>query len=148
MMTRAGRTRSAERGSTLVEFALIAFMLCLVLLASIEFDRMVVVYTSVANSARAGARYAIVHGGDRSGSGADGPSGPAANPSEVLTVVKNFASAGILDVTKLNITVNYPDGSNNSGARVTVAVVYPYDPFTLLPLKVNLRSTTTGIIAF
>jgi Flp pilus assembly protein TadG len=141
------RHRQRTRGATLVEFSLVAFLLCLLLFACIEFDRMALVYVGVANSARTGARYAIVHGYSRTGSGPDGPSGPA-NTAQVLTVVRNFAGAAILNVSTLNIAVNYPDGSNTPGSRVSVTVVYPYDPFTVLPLRVNIRSSSTGIIAF
>jgi Flp pilus assembly protein TadG len=119
------------------------------LLSIVEIGRMVLVYTTVANAARAGARYAIVHGGTRTGSGVDGPSGPAGNPPQVVTVVKNFASAGLLSTGLLAITVNYTGASNAPGQRVSVTVVYPYDPFTTyLPLRVRLGSTTQGVIAF
>ena len=112
--------------------------------------RMILVYTTVANSARAGARYAIVHGSSRgAGSGSTNASGPSSNPAQVLTVVKDFASAGMLTTSKLVITVAYPGSSNAPGQLVNVTVSYPYDPLTTwLPLRVNLGSTTQGIIAF
>jgi len=130
----------------------------LVIFASIEFDRMILVYTTVANSAKVGVRYAIVHGGHRSGgSGADGASG-AADPSQVRTVIKNFASAGILNTALLDdahVSVQYLDSSdpttdpgNTIGSRVSVTVTYPYDPFVVLPLHVNLSSSAQGIIVY
>ena len=54
---RAGAVQ--RRGSTLVEFALVSLLLCLVLFGSIELDRMIVVYTAMDDAAREGARYAI-----------------------------------------------------------------------------------------
>jgi len=60
-----GQRLRSERGSTLVEFGQVAFLLITTMLAMVEFGRMLVVYTTVANSARAGARYAIVHGNAR-----------------------------------------------------------------------------------
>ncbi len=153
-------TRSARRrrGSSLVEFALVTFMLMLVIFAGIEFDRMVLVYTTVAEAARVGARYAIVHGCDRSGgSGADGASGATAF-SQVQTVVQEYAATGALRTSRLTINVNYSAAqnftncsttdTNGVGSTVQVTVSYPYDPFTVLPLSVNLYSTSTGIIAF
>src|SRR5216683_4963285 len=101
----------ADRGSTMVEFSLVGFMFIIVLLGIVEMGRMVLVYTTVANAARTGARYAIVHGGTRTGPGAtgvNGPSGPG-NTTQVKTVVQNFASAGLLDTSKLTISVAYPD---------------------------------------
>jgi len=136
-------------GQTLVEFSFVALLLCILLLSVVEIGRIVLVYTTVANSARAGARYAIVHGNSRIGVGVDGPSGPAGNPPEVVTVVKNFASAGLLSGALLVVTIGYPSGSNAPGRSVTVRVVYPYDPLTTwLPFRVPLGSETQGIILF
>jgi Flp pilus assembly protein TadG len=132
----------------MVEFAAVTVLLVLVLLASVEFGRMVLVSNAVANAARAGVRYAITHGSDRTGSGSTGPSGPSSNPTQVVTVVKNFAAAGALDISKLNISVDYPDAANSARSRVNVTVIYPYDPFTVLPLHINLGTTSQGVIAY
>jgi Flp pilus assembly protein TadG len=143
---RAAQTRA---GQTLVEFSLVLVMTMILLLGVVEISRMVLVYTTVANSARAGARYAVVHGSNRTGSGADGPSGPANNPAQVVTVIKNFASAGLLQTSNLVITVNYPGASNLPGQLLSVTVIYPYDPFTrYFPLRVRLGSVTQGVILF
>jgi hypothetical protein len=145
---RAG-CRGQTRGQTMVEFSVVAFLLCLLLLAVIEIGRMVLVYTTVANAARAGARYAIVHGGSRTGAGVDGPSGPGANPAQVVSVVKNFASAGLLSGALLIITIAYPSGSNAPGQTVNVTVTYPYDPLTTwFPFRVRLGTTTQGVITY
>ena len=142
--------RNMDKGSSLLEFALIAVAFILLLLGVVEMGRMVLVYTTVANAARAGARYAIVHGGDRTGTGADGPSGPG-NVTQVQTVVKNFASAGLLTTSNLNISVTYPNGANTAGSPVSVTVTYPYDPLVTFfnPLLSNtLGITSQGIITF
>lgn len=136
-------------GQALVEFALVTFLTIIMLFSVVELSRMVLVYTTVANAARAGARYAIVHGSDRTGSGADGPSGPTSNPTEVVKVIKNVASAGLLKSSSLLITVTYPGASNDPGDVLSVTVIYPYDPFTAyFPLRVRLGSTTQGVILF
>jgi Flp pilus assembly protein TadG len=138
-------------GGTLVEFSVVTLLLIMVMLGVVEIGRMVLVYTTIANSARAGARYAIVHGHDRSGgSGVDGESGPGNDPTQVVTVVKNFASAGLLRLSNANVTVRYSP-SNTVGSTVTVKVVYTYDPFvsyfrTLL--NVRIGSTSQGVITF
>jgi TadE-like protein len=148
-LRRSRDRRSRDRGQTLVEFSLVAFMCVILLLSIVELSRMALVYTTVANAARAGARYAIVHGGTRTGSGVDGPSGPAGNPPQVVTVVKNFASAGLLSTSNLIITIAYPGASNAPGQPVSVAVIYPYDPLTTyFPLRVRLGSVSQGVIAF
>ena len=141
--------REANRGQTLVEFSLVAFLSVILLLSIVEISRMALVYTTVANAARAGARYSIVHGGTRTGAGVDGPSGPAPNPPQVLTIIQNFASAGLLSTGNLIISVAYPGGSNAPGQMVSVTVVYPYDPLTsYFPLRVRLGSMSQGVIAF
>lgn len=144
------RSFANKRGSALVEFSLCAFVLLILAFATIEFGRMVLVYTAVADSARAGARYAIVHGGKRTGTGVNGPSGPG-NTTQVVNVVKNFASSGALNTSRLTVTVTYPDifPQNDPGKRVNVTAVYAYDPFTsYLPITLNLGTTTQGIIVF
>jgi Flp pilus assembly protein TadG len=144
------RRRSSAAGQSLIEFSLVCVMLCLIILGVLETGRMVLVYTTVANAARAGARYATVHGSSRTaGAALTNASGPSANPAQVLTVIKNFAGAGPLTTSRLIITVSYPGSSNAPGQLVTVSVIYPYDPLTTyLPWTVRLGSTTQGVITF
>jgi Flp pilus assembly protein TadG len=147
-MRAAARRRTSARGGTLVEFAICTFLMVIVLLSVVEMARMVLVFTTIANSARAAARYAIVHGALRTGSGTNGPSGPGADPAEVVQVVKNFASTGALDTTRLTISVTYI-GGNAVGNSVNVAVSYPYDPLVgYLPLVVALSSASRGVIVY
>ena len=144
----AKRRIARSRGTSLIEFSLCAFLLIMVLLSVVEMGRMILLYTTVTNSARAAARYAIVHGSNRTGSGSTGPSGPGANPAEVVQVAKNFAS--ILNTSALTVTVTYPGGNNLVGSLVNVTVSYPYDPLLgYFPLSgVTLRNTSQGVIAF
>jgi Flp pilus assembly protein TadG len=149
---RPGRRRSARRGATIIEFAIVSFLLFLVIFASFEFDRLMLVYTTMANSARVGARYAIVHGATRTGTG--DPASGATDYSNVVTVVRNHAGAGMLRTANVNVLVQYPastspsDPGNSRGSAVVVTVTYLYDPFTFLPLTVTLRSSSRGIIVF
>ena len=153
-MTLLPRKSPSRRGSSLVEFALVSFQLLLVIFASFEFGRMILVFTTVANAARIGVRYAIVHGNTSTASGVNGPSGPGANPTNVVDVVKDYAKVGLLDLSKLTVTVSYPDlgpggtATNAPGSRVTVKTVYTYDPWVALPLNVPLGTTTQGVITF
>lgn len=55
------RTRRRRRGQALVEFALIFPILILVILAVFDFGRAIVLYNSLTNAAREGARLAIVN---------------------------------------------------------------------------------------
>jgi Flp pilus assembly protein TadG len=61
LMRRVVRFRTGARGQTLVEFALIAPVFILILLAIFDIGRGVFAYTSATNAAREGARLAIVN---------------------------------------------------------------------------------------
>jgi Flp pilus assembly protein TadG len=143
------RRRYTSAGSTLVEFSLCIFLLMIVLLSIVEMSRMVLVYTAVSNAARAAARYAIVHGSSRTGGGVDGPSGPGANPPQVVQVATNFARASLIDPSRLTVTVAYT-GGNNVGNSVQVGVSYSYDPFIgLIPVgNIPLSNVSRGVIVF
>jgi len=139
-----------DDGQTLVEFSLVAVMFIVMLFAVVEMSRMILVYTTISNAAKAGARYAIVHGADRSGSGADGPSGPGST-TEVETVAKNYAAAGLLNTSNVNVAVSYGAGGNTPGSTVTVSVTYTYDPliryFSSI-LNRSLGADSRGVITF
>jgi Flp pilus assembly protein TadG len=149
--------KSETRGAALIEFALVSSALLALIFATLEFDRMLLVYATLADSTRAGARYAIVHGATRTGTGSDGPSGPAINPAGVVAVVQSNARAGLVNAGALTascssggpgICVTYPDGNNNPGSRVKITLICAYDPFTMWPVGVRLASTTQAVIAF
>jgi Flp pilus assembly pilin Flp len=144
--------RRRERGAMLVELALVGGMLIVTIFGTLEITRMLLVYTTVTHAADAGLRYAIVHGHNKLGAGADGPSGPSANPTQVLNVIKYYTAAGSLNPNNLTISVTYPDttgNGNDPGQHVRVRVSYAYDPFTaFFPLAVNLSGETQGIITF
>ena len=143
-------TRADKRaGQTLVEFSLVAFLTSITMLFIVEVGRMLMVYAAVANAAREGVRYAMVHGSTRTGSGSTGPSGPSANPAQIVTVIDNFAGIAPITIGRLVINVTYPGASNAPGQPVNVTVVYPYDPLiTFFPSTLRLGSASRGIILF
>ena len=130
------------RGQALVEFALCAVLLLALVFAVVEFGRMILCYTTIANAARIGARYAIVHGSDNSG---------------MQAVVNGFLQAGTVSISTATVSVNYPgkpDGTSSGctapGCRVSVTVSYPYDPllsyFSLG--SISLASSSQGVITW
>jgi Flp pilus assembly protein TadG len=125
-----------SRGQSLIEFTLCAFLLVMLMLGVVEIGRMVLVYTACANAAKAGVRYAEVHGADS-----------AATNADVQTVVRNYLSTAPLTASSATIT---PSGVGGAiGTMVSVTVVYPYDPLsTWFPLSVNLGSSSQGVITF
>jgi len=126
LRNRVGRTtrriqsvkRARQQGASMIEFALVAFMLMLVMLGGIEVDRMILVYTNLANAAAEGARYGALQSSQ--------------DVSGVQTTVKNYSTA--LNSTDLTITVTYSAGDNGQtagavGSKLNVMVQYPYAAF-------------------
>ncbi|HWB33614.1 MAG TPA: TadE/TadG family type IV pilus assembly protein [Acidobacteriaceae bacterium] len=139
-----------EEGASLVEFSLVAFMFIIVLLSVVEMARMILVYTTLADAAHAGMRYAIVHGADNTAVS----SGPSCAPSSctgINTVVKNYAGAGLVNTANVTVSVSYPNSSNLPGQPVMVTVTYTYDPLVSYfssKLNKNMGSVSQGIIVF
>ena len=143
------RPAPSRRGGAVVEFAFVLLLLLTLIFAGIEFDRMLLVYTSLANATGVGVRYAIVHG-----SYSAAPSGATGN-DKVVTVVKGFAQIGFLNPDNVEVTVEYPassdpklDPGNAPGSQVVITVSYPYDPLTFLPFSPTLRATSRGVIVY
>jgi TadE-like protein len=152
-MNRIKSKLSSRCGSSIVEFAIVSFILLLVVFGVFEFCRMALVYANLANAARVAARYAITHGVDRtqtcnSGGGCGSTDGTAGSSdicgaSGVLT---SFAK-GPLDTSKLSCT--YSGLGGGVGTTVRVNVSYAYDPwFNIVPYKVTLSSTSQGVITY
>ena len=79
------RDRQSSRAQTLVEFALIAPFLVLLLLALFDFGRAIYAYNAISNAAREGARVAIVDQGPASG-GISLAAQEAANQATALAI--------------------------------------------------------------
>lgn len=152
-MNRIKANWSSRRGSSIVEFAIVGFVLLLVVFGMFEFCRMALVYANLANASRVAVRYAITHGVDRTGacaSGAGCGSGDgAAAASDICGaagVLTSFAK-GPLDTSKLACTYSGLGGAVGTAVRVNVS--YAYDPwFNIVPYKVTLSSTSSGIITY
>jgi Flp pilus assembly protein TadG len=120
---------------------LVALLSVMLLLGVFEMCRMVLVYTTIANAARAGTRYAIVHGSDAS-----------ATSGQIQAVVTAYLRAAPMTAANASFqsTPNYPDSCTDPGCRVTVKVTYPYDPWVgYFPWgTINLGSTAQGVITY
>ncbi len=128
--------RRNERGSELIEFALVGILLFTLVFGVAEFGRAIWIYSTVAHLAREGARYAIVRGAE---------SGVAASASDVEAYVQGRAAG----MTGLVVTTAW-DPDNETGSVVQVRVDRPFDP--VVPLvglgPVTLSSTSRLVIAF
>lgn len=152
-MSQRGRLRS-ERGATLVELPLAMLWVLTVIFGLTESGRLMLAYTTLCDAARAGTRYAIVHGSYRTGDctpdDLNGRAGPSDDPACVVRVVKNVATAAGLSSASIGVQVRYPDGTNNIGTRVTVKVSYPFTSVLplIVPFSVTIGSTSEGMICY
>ena len=124
------RLTSNEQGQTMVEFALVLPILCLLLFGVIQFGILYNNYVTVTDATRAGARKAAVSRLESS--------------PEAIVEEKVRASAADLDQSKLEVSV-VPDPEWEHGADVIVEATYPYE-VSLMGLVVKsglLKSTTT-----
>jgi len=138
----------SDRGQAQVEFALVVIFLFLLVLAILEILFFMHTYNVLADSAKEGVRYAIVHGANNTYAagptcpcakidGAAGPSLAAAeDPTNTYGVVKTFAQYSLHDTTAMTVTVTYGPADtppvsplNMTPNRVQVVVTYPYHPF-------------------
>jgi Flp pilus assembly protein TadG len=123
-----------ERGQTMVEFALVAPVLCLLLFAIIQFGVLYSSYVTLTDATRAGARKAAVSRLE------------PAPESVVEAAVRN--SAGGLDTpctATEGLCVSVNTAAWTHGEDVTVEATYPYeiDLMGLVFKKGRLKSTTT-----
>lgn len=135
--------RQPERGQATVEFALVIVFLMALVLSLLELVMMMHTYNVLADAAKEGLRYAIVHGSRNSQPSTQGSSrdidGPPAPPGTVpgygsgYGVVKTYAQYSLHDSSAMTVTVSYPDTGNlpvnQSPNRVQVQVSYPYGAF-------------------
>lgn len=113
-----GRERRmwSVRGQDLVEYALILPVLLMLILGTADFAIIVFSYDTIANAAREGARYGVVHPTDLAG---------------IETMARRLTEG--LDPASLSIAVDYPGGN-------TIRVEVAYD----LPLLTGFLIRTAG----
>jgi len=147
--TRRRRARRGSLGQALAEFALVAPIFFLLLLAIMEGARYVFYHEMLSYATREGARYAIVHG-SRSGPIYGCPSGPMpgglagcdVDGENVKEVVRNAAIA-LAGAGTIIFDEPFWATNNGRGELVTIAVEYTYGPlFPILPpITVTAEST-------
>lgn len=129
-----GRFARSERGTQLVELAIVLPVLLLLLVITAEFGRYFYTYTTLAKATRSGARYLTT----ASGSGADDAS------AKNLVVYGNTEGEGdplVAGLSTTNVTVTRAGGNPGAGMpeKVTVKIEgYEYVPlFNLAGMSGN-----------
>jgi len=150
------RARRGDAGQAQVEFALVIVFLMLLIVSFIEVVLMMHTYNVIADAAKEGVRYAIVHGA--ANTGGTGPTCPCAaiDGPPGTGVVKTYAQNSLHDTTTMTVTVDYNPGGNNGAVNcnkspclVRVTVSYPYQPiFGMGWPTVTVKAAAQGRIIF
>lgn len=136
--------RWISRGQAQVEFVLTILFVLLLIVGIIELIMLIHTYNVLADSAKEGVRYAIVHGCDFDSTACSGtcvfasPSPPTCSDSgadNVKAWALNFARASLHDTSAMTVNVCYTTDGTTCGATsdaphmVQVSISYPYQPF-------------------
>jgi hypothetical protein len=156
MKNRSKPSRIRECGQATVEFAFMVTFLLILVVTFIEIVMLGYTYVVLADSAKEGVRYAIVHGTGMtncSGPGTTATVPPITCPDTTGNNVKNAVTAKALyslhSTATMGVTANYVDGSSAPPNRIRVTISYPYQPFFGLGWPtVTVRAAAEGRIMF
>jgi hypothetical protein len=139
----------AQRGQSLVEFALLMPIMLLLITGLFDVARAVWEENTLAYAAREGTRFAIVHGSAGTGPLPDGTVSGAADPTDVndpvIAYVKTVVKTAAIGVPNVTVTVTYPDTYSGTGPppvkcadRNCRVIVDASAPFVPLPSQYRL----------
>jgi len=137
ILTGTGRDKETW-GQAAVEFVFVILFLFVLFLSMLELILMMHAYNTLADSAKEGVRYAIVHGTGNSSCSGPGTSTITCSGSpypSVQAAVTNYAGLSLHSTSTMTVNVDYnPNSANGSacnvpGCMVKVTVQYPYQPF-------------------
>lgn len=111
------RSKTDERGATLVEFAIAATVFLVAMFGVIEFGRALWVHNALSDAARRGARFAVLHS--------------AGDVDKVKNVVVYGDEAGgekplIPNLTTANVSVSYSQFALNKGTASVSVTGYQF----------------------
>jgi Flp pilus assembly protein TadG len=135
-------SKRGQSGQALVEFAFVFMFWVIMVISILEMVLFLHTYNVLADSAKEGVRYAIVHGTNNSipcgpvtCTDVTGPPAPAGTTPGYGTgygVVRTFAQYSLHSTASMTVAINYPGGdatpANKTPNRVQVVVAYPYQP--------------------
>src|SRR5450756_2631217 len=98
------RRLRSDRGQATIEFALVIIFLMVMVVSILEMVLFMHTYNVLADSAKEGVRYAIVHGA--ANTGGCGPASCTAITGST-GVVKTYAQNSLHDTTTMAVTVDY-----------------------------------------
>jgi Flp pilus assembly protein TadG len=138
-----------------------AFALIALIFGVVEFGRIVLVFNTVTDAARLGARWAITNSTPPTSTSLTNAQVNAIG-SGVQTVVTNFLRGGTVNTNSagLSITTTFPNNTcsgsitpacsgTTPGNPVQVSISYPYDVLvSIYPINITVRGTSEGIITW
>lgn len=146
------RPANKSRGQAQMEFVLSALLVVMFIFGMLEMVLLVYTYNVLADSAKEGVRYAIVHGTDSatcSGPGGGGVSCTDSSGANVTATVQQYAQYSFHSTSSMTVTVSYPDSSSAPPSRVQVHISYPYQPFFGMGWPtVTVNAAAAGRIVF
>lgn len=151
---RFGRTmRREQRGSAQIEFALTILVVMFFIFWTWELIMVMYTYSTLADAAKEGVRYAIVHG--KNNSNGSGPGSTDVAGDNVEARVRDFARMSLHDVSGMSVERVWlkndgstPATTNAPPTIVRVTVSYPFIPYINLPwTPPTIHASAEGRIA-
>jgi Flp pilus assembly protein TadG len=145
------RRRPDRRGATVVELAIVLLVFLTLVFGMLDLGMGVFRYHLLAQSARQGARQAIVHGSMANRLGSWGPTSYSAHGDDaaaIATYIRPMLEG--FDLSQVTIQAAWIDGGNKPEQRVRVTLTAPYQPvmaFIFGSTEITLRATSTMTIA-
>ena len=131
------RLRNGQRGASLVEFTIAATVFLTVTFAVLEFGRALWVYNALADAARKGARYAVLHNAS------------SIDDVKRMVVYGNTAGSGspvVDNLSTTNVEVTYPNFGMDQGTATVSINNYQFQfVLPLLPVSISMPSPTTTL---
>jgi Flp pilus assembly protein TadG len=145
-MVRISARRDGEEGTGMVEFALVASVLFMLIFGIMDAGRALFAYDAVAQAARLGSRFAMVRGNSCSGLSGGCP----ASSNDIQTYLRSVEPG--LNSSSLTATAVCSGGGTlvapcDVGVNVTVRVAYSFSfvtPFT--PLSWTMHSSSQVVV--
>ncbi len=131
------KSRNGQRGASLVEFTIAATVFLTVVFAVLEFGRALWTYNALADAARKGARYAVLH------------NATAIDDVKRMVVYGNTAGTGnpvVEGLSTTNVDVTYPGFGLDTGTATVSINNYQFNfVLPLLPVSIQMPSPTTTL---
>jgi Flp pilus assembly protein TadG len=126
--SRFQKASEPESGQAMVEFMLVISVVFILFVSMLQTMILMHSYNTLADAAKEGVRYAIVHGTGLTKATCSGPGNPAVSPAltctdsagaNVQTAVTNFAGLSLQSVPASDVTVCYDPNSTTSPPTCT-----------------------------